>query len=105
MPLLFIQCAVTLEAAKKKHKSSVDMFISRKALQAFLQIDIKHLMECLQTLLMSIRWGALSIFGFGSFDFLHLRHFLQNGFYLLKLFGSFSLQAQHTNTVTGHYKT
>ena len=38
------ECAVTL-AAKKKHKSSVDMFISRKALQAFLQIDIKHLMD------------------------------------------------------------
>ena len=45
MDSLHLQCAVTLEAAKKKHKSSVDMFISRKALQAFLQIDIKHLMD------------------------------------------------------------
>jgi len=45
VPLLFIQCVVTLEAAKKKHKSLVDMFISGKALLALLQIDIKHLLD------------------------------------------------------------
>ena len=86
------------------------MFISGKALLAFLQIDIKHLMECLQTLNVNLFVGSIELQlnfflkRFGSFDFCYLRHSPQKVSFVF-LLGSFSLQAQHTNTtIIGQFK-